>query len=433
MTHAAQTRLQAVTTSLRRPGMGRSVARTAGFNVLSTVTAGLGGVILARALGPTGRGEYAAVTAWFGIAQMVGAMGQPAAVCFYVARQPEKAREYVATSRAMTLTTGIVAMTAGILLAPVLAHGNTPLARGYQIAFAASIVTFVGASYTFALQARDIHQWNMVRLSQPIGSLILIATLWRLQLLSLETSLVVLAGTLLLQLGWAYRCCRLDQLAPGRLEISLIRPLAAYGIAQIAAVAPATVNAQLDQLVLSQVVPAAALGRYAIAVSLTMLPIPVVAAIGNVAFPRLASQRAVTPATYRLQRRAILGSAGLSVAILLPLALGAYWLVPLIFGPAYRGAVPLLWILTPGSVFLACGQVVGDLLRGRNHPATVAWGQGLAAVFTVVLLLVLLPLLGVASAAIASTAAYGVALAVMLRSLNRLPRDEDCGPDDTSA
>ena len=56
---------------------------------------------------------------------------------------------------------------------------------------------------------------------------------------------------------------------------------------------PATVNAYLDQLVLSQLVPPAALGCYAIAVSATLVPVPLVSAIGNVAFPRLAARRAV--------------------------------------------------------------------------------------------------------------------------------------------
>jgi O-antigen/teichoic acid export membrane protein len=108
--------------------------------------------------------------------------------------------------------------------------------------------------------------------------------------------------------------------------------------------------------------------------------------------------------------------------LLVPFAAVAYWLVPLVFGASYRGAVPLLWILTPGAVFLACGQVTGDLLRGRNRPIVVAWSQGLAAVFTVVLLIALLPLVGVYGAAIASTVAYGIALAAMLRCLWRLPR-----------
>ena len=320
------------------------------------------------------------------------------------------------------LTTGLLSLTAGLLLAPLLAHGNPEVVRGYQIAFTASIVGFVGASYTFSLQARDLRRWNVVRVSQPVMSGMAIVVLWRLRLLSLDSAMVVLATTMVLQLGWAYRACRHTGLAPGHARANLIRPLASYGLAQIAALTPAAVNAQLDQLVLSQTAPAADLGRYAIAVSLTLLPIPLVSAIGYVAFPRLAAQRVASEATFRLQRLAVIGSAGLTVAVLTPLALTAYWLVPLVFGSAYRGAVPLLWILTPGTVFLACGGVVSDLLRGRNRPIVVAWSQGLAAIFTVGLLFALLPVVGVYGAAIASTISYGVALAVMLRSLWRLPR-----------
>jgi O-antigen/teichoic acid export membrane protein len=421
VTHAALTRLQGFTTTLRRPGFSHTVARTAGFNVASTAAAGLGGIIVARALGPTVRGEYAAITAWFGVAQMVGAMGQPAALCFYVARDPGQAPDYVATSRTMMLMTGVLALAAGMLLAPLLAHGHPGVATGYRIAFGACIISFLAASYTFSLQAWDLHRWNVVRLTQPVLGLIAVIALWRLGLLSLHTALVAVAVTMFLQLCWAYRSCRVTGLAPGRARARLVRPLAAYGVAQIAAVTPAALNAQLDQLVLSQTVPPADLGRYAIAVSLTLLPIPFVSAIGNVAFPRLAAQQTVTGATRRLQRIAVLGSAGLATAMLVPLALVAHWLVPLVFGARYAGAVPLLWILTPGAVFLACGQVVGDLLRGRNRPIVVAWAQGLAAIFTIALLVALLPFLGVYAAAIASTVAYGVALAAMIRYLRRLP------------
>jgi O-antigen/teichoic acid export membrane protein len=416
-----RTRLHGVTTTLRRPGFGHTVARTAGFNIAAAAAAGVGGIILARVLGPTIRGEYAAITAWFGVAQMVGGMGQPAALCFYVARDPGQAPDYVATSRAMMLMTAALALTAGMLFAPVLADGRAGVATGYRIAFGACIISFVAASYTFSLQAWDLHRWNVVRLIQPVLGLIAIVALWRLRQLSLHTALVAIVVAMFLQLGWAYRCCRQTGLAPGRAHIRLARPLGAYGVAQIAAVAPAALNAQLDQLVLSQTVPPADLGRYAVAVSLTLLPIPLVSAIGNVAFPRLAAQQTVTDATRKLQRIAVLGSAGLATGMLVPLALAAYWLVPLVFGARYSGAVPLLWILTPGAVFLACGQVVGDLLRGRNRPIVVAWAQGLAAIFTVALLFALLPFVGVYAAAIASTVAYGVALAVMIRCLWRLP------------
>lgn len=423
---AATARFRAAATNWRRPGVRRTVARTAAFNVASAAAAAIGGVVVARALGPSLRGDYAAITAWFGVVLMVGGMGQPAALCYFVARDPDRKRGYVATSRAMMLATGVAALVAGMLLAPVLAHGRPGVAIGYRIVFAASILAFVGASYTFSLQARVIRAWNWIRTIQPVLACAAILALWLSGILTLRSVLLVLPATMLIQLLWAYRCCRRNGLAPGRADVSLVRPLVAYGAAQIVALTPATLNAQLDQLVLSQTVPSADLGRYAIAVSLSSLPIPFVSAIGYVVFPRLAASGSHEAGASRLQHHAVFGSAVIAASMLVPLAVVAHWLVPLVFGAGYADAVLLLWILTPGGVFLACGQVVGDLLRGRGRPIVVAWAQGLAVVFTIALLVALLPVIGVYAAAVASTLAYGVALAAMLRSLRRLP--PDAGP-----
>jgi len=413
---------QVARSALLKRHVGGAIVRTAGFNIGAAVAAALTGIIVARTLGPTVRGEYAAVTSWFGVLLTVGGVGQPAAVCFHVARDPGHARGYVATSRAMMLATGAIALATGLGVAPVLAHGHPGLADAYRIAFAGSVLAFIGASYTFSLQARSTARWNLVRVSQPVLALTGVLLLRRLHLLTLDTALGVLIMTMAIQLGYAYYWCRRSELAPGHARADLVRPLVRYGLAQIAAVTPATVNAYLDQLVLSQLVPPADLGRYAIAVSITMVPVPLVSAIGNVAFPRLAARRATLKEGRRLQLTAVLVSALTASAILLPIAAIAFWLIPGVFGPAYRGAVPLVWILTPGGIFLACSGVVGDLLRGLGQPGRVAAAQGLAAVFTVILLVALLPSTGVAAAAIASTVAYGVALAAMIRWLWRPPR-----------
>jgi O-antigen/teichoic acid export membrane protein len=423
---------QSVVAALRRRGFARSVAQTGGFNFATMALAGLGGIIIARAFGPTVTGEYAAVTVWMGVSLTVGGMGQRAAVVYYVAREPLRAREYVATSRAMMLATGIVTLVAGFLLAPVLAHRLPAATAGYRIAFGSSIVVFLGGSFVASLQARDLHRWNVIGLIQPVFSLIAIAVLWRLRRLTLDAALIVLAATMLLQLVWAYGYCRRMGLAPGRARVALVWPLLTYGAVQIVAELPGTLNVQLDQLVLSQTVPAADLGRYAIAVSISLLPVPLVSAIGNVAFPRLAAEHEITGATRQLERLSVLGGACLAVAVMAPTAAMSYWLVPLVFGAAYRGAVPLLWILTPGSVFLACGLVTGDLLKGRRQPAVLASAHGIAAIVTVVLLFALLPLVGVYAAAIASTVSYGVALAIMLHRLSRLPCHEVAGITETA-
>ncbi len=93
--------------------------------------------------------------------------GPARGVLLPVAHDPGNARGYVATSRAMMLVTGTAALAAGILLAPILARGNTGLTAAYRIAFAASIVAFVGASCTSSLEAKNLRWWNTVRVSQP--------------------------------------------------------------------------------------------------------------------------------------------------------------------------------------------------------------------------------------------------------------------------
>jgi O-antigen/teichoic acid export membrane protein len=420
-THPLAGQVAGAWAALRQRHVG-TIARTACFNSASAAAAALSGVIVARTVGPAVRGQYAAVTSWFGVLLLAGELGQSAAVCFYVARDPRRARGYVATSRAMMMVTGSCALCAGLVVAPVLAHGSPQLAAAYRVVFCGSVIAFIGAAYTFSLQATSTRRWNLVRVSQPVLALTMIIVARLLDHLTISTAIGAMLASMTLQLGYAYYWCRRCGLAPGRVELRLISPLVKCGLAQLGAIAPSAVNSYLDQLVLSQLVPAADLGRYAIAASVTTVPIPLVSAIGNVAFPRLAARRGNLASSIHMALTATAVAAGVACVILLPLAASAYWLIPAVFGPAYRGAVPLLWILTPGGVFLACGQVVGDLLRGLGRPKQVAMAQGWTAACAVILLVALLPVVGVMAAAIASTIAYGMALALMIRWLWRPPR-----------
>ena len=86
-----------------------------------------------------------------------------------------------------------------------------------------------------------------------------------------------------------------------------------------------------------------------------------------------------------------------------------------------RRTVGCIWLLYRAQVSRELGRCAGAAdARAASWPA-----QGLAAIFTVVLLIALLPIIGVYGAAIASTVAYGAALAAMLRSLRHLPRHTD--------
>ena len=414
--------------------VGHSVVQTVGYNIAFSGAGSLGGLLIARVTGPAVRGEYTAVTSWYSFATLLGELGLPVAVCFYVAKDSRRAPGYVGTARNMMLVTCVVMMLGGLGLAHVLGHGQRSLTVAYSIAFLSLPVTCCGDCLTFALMGRSISLWNRARVSQPLVALAALVVLWRVDMLTLDAALLVLLGSVAVQLGCSHWACRSTQLVPARMAGELMRPLAGYGFSQVAAVAPQAINAYMDQLVLSVAVPPADLGRYSIAVAITLLPLPFVSAIGYVLLPFIAAGKADPARTPELHRRALLLSLGLSSAILLPLALGAPWLIPRFFGPAYRGSVPLVWILTPGGIFLACSQTVANILRGLNRQMVTARAEGIALVFTAVLLACLLPVMGVTGAAVASTIPYGISLGLMLRQFRHNPgkpskeRDERSGP-----
>ncbi len=397
-------------------GLGRTMAFASGMTVAATVASALTGLAVARFLGPSVRGEYAAVTAWYGMALIAAELGQPAAICYYVAHDPARARHYVATSRNLMLLSGAVVALGGFFLAPALAGGKPSVIFGYRLVFGVCPIVYAGGSYLFALQARSIRQWVTIRLAQPATFLAAVAVLEAAGQLSLRSAVAALVGSSVLGAVVAAGVCRRWDLVGGHSRRSLRRKLVRYGVSQVVATTPTTINVSLDQVVLSQTVASADLGRYAIAVSLTAVAWPLVTPIGSVLFPHIAAARRHGDADAGLQVRAVLLSAGLAAVLMAAVSAAAPWLVPLVLGSGYKAAVPLVWIMAPAGVFLVTNQVIGDLLRGRNQTLAVAVAQGGGAVVTVALLGALIPPIGVTGAAVATSVSYAVSLVILLHA-----------------
>lgn len=408
----------------------RDVATTAVFNTATAAAAALAGVVVTRSLGPAARGEYAAILAWFGVVLHIGQLGQSSAMTFFAARHPERAPDYLATARGLLVASGTVITVAGFLVAPLLARGNDTVAWGYRLMFATCLVQLAGVAYTYALQASDIARWNLVRVAQPVLFLVIVGVLHAGGLLALPTALATLSVTMLGQALLAHRFCRRSGLAGGRTRRTLVGPMRRYAVGRLAATVPTEIANGVDQLALSVTVAPAALGCYAVASSLTSLAHPAVSAVGNVAFPRIASRSLPAAGLVRLRQRAIVASAVAGLAALVPLGCLAPYLVPVVFGAGYRDVVPLIWMLAPRGLFVACGQVCGDLLLGQGRPLAVAWAQGTAAVTSVLLIAVLLPPFGVVGAAVASGAGTGAALLIMLGFLVGRPAEGEEAPTD---
>lgn len=393
---------------------------TTGVNLAMVLTSATTGALLARSMGPQIRGDYAAVTAWFWVVLVITELGQAAAVTYFAAREPEDIPATLASSRRLMVIAGILVTATGWFAVPALAHGSSDLVSAYRIMLVATLGTLVTTADSAALQALNVGAWNIVRASQPLLYLCGVgAVIVARSHIGLVAACLVLAVTVEFQglLAWTLRHRQIS--LRGRFERTRAQQLGRYGASQLVGSGPALVNTRLDQLVLSQSARSSTLGQYAVAVTVTSLVGPSIAAVGNLLFPRLAAS-ARTPEVAMLIRRSLRRTCLVAFVVSMLLAGSAYWAVPLVFGPSFTPAVGLIWALTPAGIALALGLVAADVLRGSGRPLAVARAQWGGAIVTIALLAVLIPPYGAYGAAIASGVAYLLTLTLLLFAI----RDE---------
>ncbi len=407
---------EAVRHTIKLPS-ARAVGGTAVVNVVLVMLGSLGGLFLARVLGPTGRGDLVTILLWPAIIGAIVALGITAATCYWASREPAEAAGFMSTGVAWALATGFAVAICGPWLASLIAR-NDEVRNHLTLVLALTPVYIAGGVWISSLQATSIRWWNAARIAQPATYVMVVFGLWLLGNLTLATTVTAFAASLLVQ-GILSAAAARRVVGPHlRLRISLLRPLLSYGLKVSLSLIPQLVYVSLDQLLLSIMpgVPAAQLGNYAVAASLSWLALPVSMAFGSVAFPRLA--RAANEAgARRIERGSLIGAGIASAGTIILVSLLAPLMVPILFGNGYRDAIVALWLLAPGTVFLALSRVVGDLLQGRGQPLLRSIGEGVGAALTVVLLVVLIPRFGIRGAAIASSIAYAVVFLLLLGSL----------------
>jgi O-antigen/teichoic acid export membrane protein len=198
-----------------------------------------------------------------------------------------------------------------------------------------------------------------------------------------------------------------------RPNVSLLRSFLVYGLKSHSGNIAGQVNARADQALISLFMAPASLGLYSVAVTITGLIGLLTSPLGQVAFPAVAGGH--SPAERAQQASAFVrGSLIISALAAGALALGAPLLIGLFFGSAFLPAVQAAEVLLLAAVFLGVSRVLGDALRGFNKPLVPGVSEGIAAVVTLISLGLLLPLLGIMGAAIASLLAYATSFAYMV-------------------
>lgn len=370
------------------------------------------GILVARSLDPELRGVLATIILWPTMLSIFCDLGLGFAVSYFVAKDPGSSSALWTTSVVFGLLVGSAVGAAGARILPQLLDLSAPYAADLRFAMwivPASLLS--GYQSMLLLGAKRIREYNLIRTYLTVGYVAGVVILVALQLAAVRTFALAyittqISGAALatLLVLWRIRP-HLVWSAP------LFKPLFTYGGKVYLTSVVAQTNLRLDQMIMSAVVPLAELGKYVVAVSMASMMGPLYMALGIVALPRIAHQANARTGGLESVRYFQLG-----ILMGLPLvAFGVWampWLLPLLFGDQYPGAVLPAQILMVASISQGSILVLNNGLLGLGRPGLPAIAEGLGVIITVALLLLLLPVLGSVGAAITSLIVYSTVMVI---------------------
>jgi O-antigen/teichoic acid export membrane protein len=178
---------------------------------------------------------------------------------------------------------------------------------------------------------------------------------------------------------------------------------------------------RLDQLLLLPLMGSVQLGLYSIAATVATVPLGLAYAL-TARFYRGIAQAS---SAERRDIQAEAARASLYWALLAAVAVagGCWAFIPIVFGAGFAGAVfPCVWA-SLGTVGLVASQVCSNALAADNRGAAMTIAQLGGLVVAVILMLILAPRWGAAGAAVASTTGYLLTFILVLSALHLRPRD----------
>jgi O-antigen/teichoic acid export membrane protein len=380
----------------------------------------LTGILVARALGASGRGE---LTAIFVPAQMVSwifAIGAAQAIAYHLARHPHSGGALISTWLLLLAPMSLAGILAGQAILPVILDAQSEevyrLARLFMLTVVLGLVDELMAGVLLGDHAFTF--FNLRRLA----TLALVALGYVALLLggvftvnaALIVNLVVTGIGAAIVATWVIRRHGLS-----RPSLELARTTVWYAVRVHGTTLGQEVNARLDLLILPAFVGAASIGHYSLATSVAFIVVALGGTLAQILLPVAARQAERGIRTVMLSLHVTI-VASILVAVVIGASAGL--LVPRIYGSEFLESVLPLRILLPGAAAWAAASVLSAGLQALGRPLAAAASQLTGVLITAVGLLLFLPAYGILAAASVSTVAYFIVLAISVALYRRAAR-----------
>lgn len=385
-------------------------------------------VLIARSVGPTGKGSFDLIVATCALLGMVLSVSLPLGITFVVAQGKVAVNALASQLIFVSLIQAVVAFIVLSLLRftdyfeRFLPNWGLWIIAGVVLYVWVELITrFWAAILAGQQQIAIVNNAEFIgRVTQFLSLFVIAGALYlsgkRLSVAVLFA--VTLWATILINLllfaslGFKFHLSR--DFSGLKAAIDFAVPCYGANLAQF-------LNYKLDVFVVGFFAGAASVGRYTLAVSLGQLLWLMSNSVANVLLPKVAAatdDEVSIRHTARVTRLSLWGTAASGLA----LALLATQAIPLFYGEAFRPSVmALIWLL-PGIVVFSVANVLAAYIAGIGKPRLNLLVSGVSLIVTIALDVTLIPRLNIVGAAIASTVSYSLSALLLVVFFRRETR-----------
>jgi len=295
-------RLRSAVSSLLHTVLRGQVGFTMGTNLLLMGTSLLSGSLAAHLLGPTGRGQLAAIQLWPLAIMTIGSGGIVEAASYFSGRFREQSGVFGITAIVMLAVMAVPLVLIGVVAMPhLLAAEPSRIVAESQVYMLIVPILFFVNTFPAVLRGRgDLRVWNVLRLTQPLGYVVILLAAAFVPVDHVTFVAFAMFGWIAAHVLLSLALLRWYLPGPHRFEGEQVGPMLRYGARSISATTPSWLNGRMDQLVMGAFLSPHLLGLYAVAVSWSLAVTPVSNAFGQVILPRLAGAHGSEDAAERL-------------------------------------------------------------------------------------------------------------------------------------
>jgi O-antigen/teichoic acid export membrane protein len=364
-------------------------------------------ILVARILGPQGRGLYAVALAIGALGVQLGNFGLGSSNVYYVA----KSRHLLSVLTGNALLVSFLVGGVGVLALGIVFSLWTRLApvHGAVLTLTLLVIPFSLAYYllqSLLLGVLDVRGYNKIEIANKVLAVALVVLFWALKLITVEAMLFGFVLAQIITFVWIVR--RVESLAaPAKLALSiqLLREHVGLAFRAYLVLLFSFLVVRVDLLMVQYILGAERAGQYSIAASMADYVIMLPAVTANILFPKLSAMRDVGD-KLRLMKKAGFTIGVLMLPVVVLSAALARPLVRLLFGQAYLpGAQAFIWLM-PGIFFVAVETVVVQFLNSMGYPRSVVITWLLCVLVNIGLNLWVIPAYGIIGASINSSVTY---------------------------